>query len=50
MKIKLVVGLGNPGKKYHNTRHNVGFKVMDDLAKRLEVFKWKERDGALYVD
>ena len=50
MKIKLVVGLGNPGKKYQNTRHNVGFKVMDELAKRLEVFKWKERDGALYFD
>ena len=50
LKIKLVVGLGNPGKKYQNTRHNVGFKVMDELAKRLEVFKWKERDGALYFD
>ena len=50
MKIKLVVGLGNPGKKYQNTRHNVGFKVMDELAKRLEVLKWKERDGALYFD
>ena len=50
MKIKLVVGLGNPGNKYQNTRHNVGFKVMDELAKRLEVFKWKERDGALYFD
>ena len=50
MKIKLVVGLGNPGKKYQNTRHNVGFKVMDELATRLEVFKWKERDGALYFD
>ena len=50
MKIKLVVGLGNPGKQYNNTRHNMGFMVLDEIARRLEVFKWKERDGALYFD
>lgn len=50
MKIKLVVGLGNPGREYNNTRHNMGFMVIDEIAKRLEVFKWKERDGALYFD
>ncbi len=50
MKIKLVVGLGNPGTKYKNTRHNMGFKVLDEIAKRLEIYKWKERDGALYFD
>ena len=50
MKIKLVVGLGNPGKEYKDTRHNIGFMVLDRLAERLEVTKWKERDGALFFD
>ncbi|MDQ7039199.1 MAG: aminoacyl-tRNA hydrolase [Aquificota bacterium] len=32
--IRLVVGLGNPGKEYENTRHNVGFMVVDEVLRR----------------
>ncbi|MCF7872794.1 MAG: aminoacyl-tRNA hydrolase [Candidatus Omnitrophica bacterium] len=35
--MKIIVGLGNPGKKYSENRHNIGFKIVDQLAGRYKI-------------
>jgi PTH1 family peptidyl-tRNA hydrolase len=45
--MRLIVGLGNPGKKYERTRHNVGFQVIDQMAQMLSIDVSKKKFGAL---
>ena len=46
--MKLIVGLGNPGKEYENTRHNLGFVIIDQLASKLNVELNKKKFNGLY--
>ena len=48
--MKAVFGLGNPGKEYANNRHNIGFKILDYLAKkRKKIFKKKNNFAVAHL-
>ncbi|WP_077623905.1 aminoacyl-tRNA hydrolase [Sediminibacillus massiliensis] len=47
--MKCIVGLGNPGKKFEQTRHNIGFMIIDELANRKNWKLTKKKFNGLYA-
>ena len=48
--MRLVVGLGNPGKEYEKTRHNMGFMALDRIAEKFDFSFTKEKFGGIYAE
>ena len=48
--IKLIVGLGNPGKEYSNTRHNIGFITIDEFVKSKNITFDKKKFDGIYAE
>ncbi len=44
LDIKAIIGLGNPGPRYYYTRHNIGFRIVDALAKAYNL-SWQSKDN-----
>lgn len=45
--MKMIVGLGNPGKQYELTKHNIGFMVIDYLADSVQATPWRDEQKAV---
>ena len=48
--MKVIIGLGNPGRDYEKTRHNVGFMVIDEIANYLGISGGKEKFDAVLLE
>ncbi|MDD4035818.1 MAG: aminoacyl-tRNA hydrolase [Bacilli bacterium] len=48
--LKLIVGLGNPGKEYEKTRHNIGYMVVNEVAKRMHLEFKKKKFNGMYLE
>ena len=46
--MKLIVGLGNPGKEYEKNRHNIGFIILDSYLNNFNNVIWKNKFNSLY--
>lgn len=49
VRIKAVIGLGNPGQQYYHNRHNIGFRVLDILAHAYGA-EWHSKDNLEYAE
>lgn len=47
--MKMIVGLGNPGKEYKNTRHNIGFMIVDEYVRRYNITSFKNKFNGLFA-
>ena len=47
--MKMIIGLGNPGKQYEKTRHNIGFHVIDELGNRLGAPAMQSKFNGMYT-
>jgi len=47
--MKMIVGLGNPGREYENTRHNIGFMIVDEYARRYNITGFKNKFNGSYA-
>lgn len=47
--MKMIIGLGNPGKQYEQTRHNIGFRVIDEVCDRLNAPAMQSKFNGMYT-